>query len=132
MSMLDCVIGIGNDGTLERGRFEDGIAWSIDNITLKMASGKRLRRYAVCVDRCWKSNEYMNLREARAQVERLRELHHRFRPLQKTDLLKYAKAHGNTAARDLLLLGGYASFAGTCREYDELIKELEGGANNAI
>ena len=130
--MLDCVIGIGNDGTLERGRFEDGIAWSIDNITLKMASGKRLRRYAVCVDRCWKSNEYMNLREARAKVEHLRELHRKRRPLQKDEVRDFAKAHGNTAARDLLLLGGYDSFAGTCREYDEFINELERGANNAV
>lgn len=132
MSMIDCIMCITNEGIFLGGRFQDGVTWTIDKITLRMTSGRRLRRYAVRVDGVWDSDDRMSLREARAKVERLRELHRRFRPLQKADLLKYAEAHGNTAARDLLLLGGYASFAGSCREYDELLKELEGGAGNAV
>ena len=127
MSMLDCVLGIGNEGAFECGWFEDGIVWTIDNITLRMASGKRLRRYAVCVDRCWKSNEYMNLREARQKVEELRKLHKRFRPFTAEEMREYAKRHGNRAAHDLLLLGGYGFLEGTCRDYDELLKEFQSG-----
>ena len=132
MSMLDCVLGIGNDGTLEHGRFDDGIPWSIDIITLRMSSGKRLRRYAVCVDRCWKSGEYMPLREARQKVEDLRPLHKRLRRFTAEELRDYAKRNGNMAAHDLLLLGGYGFLEGSCMDYDELLKEFEGGASNAV
>ena len=71
--MLDCIMCISNTGILERGWIGDGHWYTIDNIVLKMKSGKRLKRYAVCVDGCWKSNQQMTLREARAEVSRLQE-----------------------------------------------------------
>lgn len=71
--MLDCIMCITNEGHLERGII-DGFAWyTIDIITVKMASGKRFRRYAVCVNGRWNSNQQMTLREARAEVRRLKD-----------------------------------------------------------
>ena len=71
--MLDCIMCITNEGHLERGMI-DGVTWyTMDIITVKMASGKRFRRYAVCVNGRWKSNQQMTLREARAEVQRLKD-----------------------------------------------------------
>ena len=60
----------------------------------------------------------------------MRTLHKRFRPFKAGELREYAKRHGNRAAHDLLLLGGYGSLEGTCRDYDELLKEFERGVQN--
>ena len=130
MSMIDCIMCVTNEGTFDRGRFEDGIPWTIDNITLKMASGKRLRRYSVCVNGCWSSNDLMSLREARAKVSVLREHHKKFVPVTAEEMLQIAKESGAECAYNILLIGGYDFFAGTCREYEELLKEFERGKAN--
>ena len=46
--------------------------FTIDRIICKTVDGKRLTRYAVCVDGVWHSNQRMTLREAREHVEQLR------------------------------------------------------------
>ena len=71
--MIDCVICITNEGHIEKGRIDGRTWYTIDNITVKMASGKRRRRYAVCVNGTWKTNQQMSLREARAEVKRLKD-----------------------------------------------------------
>ena len=71
--MLDCIMCITNEGTFEKGRISSSKWYTIDNITLKMRSGKRLKRYAVCVNGRWNSDQQMSLREARAEVARLKE-----------------------------------------------------------
>ena len=68
-----CVMCITNEGTFEKGRISDSQWYTIDNITLKMSDGRRLKRYAVCVNGRWNSNLQMSLREARAEVARLKE-----------------------------------------------------------
>ena len=71
--MLDCVMCITNEGHFERGWISGGTWYTIDRITVKMASGKRFKRYAVCVNGTWKTNQQMTLREARAEVKRLKD-----------------------------------------------------------
>lgn len=71
--MVERVICLSNVGTIERGRISPESIYAIDKIIVKTASGKRYTRYAVCVDRCWKSNQQMTLREARAEVARLKD-----------------------------------------------------------
>ncbi|MBR2681342.1 MAG: hypothetical protein IKE23_11450 [Exiguobacterium sp.] len=71
--MLRCIMSITNEGRFERGTLADGRWYSIDNITLKMSDGKRLKRYAVCVNGRWNSNQTMTLREARAEVQRFKD-----------------------------------------------------------
>lgn len=71
--MLRCIMSITNEGTFERGKLPDGRLYTIDNITLKMSDGKRLKRYAVCLNWCWKTNQIMSLREAREEVQRLKD-----------------------------------------------------------
>lgn len=132
MSMIDCIMCVTNEGIFDSGWFEDGVIWSIDKITLKTSSGRRLRRYAVRVDGVWNSGDRMSLREARAKVERLRERHNKFVPVTAEEMRQIAKERGAETAAGILLIGGYDFFAGTCREYDELLKELEGGAGNAV
>ena len=68
-----CIMCITNEGTFEKGRISNSEWYTIDNITLKMSDGKRLKRYAVCVNGRWKSNQQMTLREAREEVARLKE-----------------------------------------------------------
>ena len=72
MKMLDCVMCITNKGVFERGRISDGAWYTIDLIELKTRFGRRLTRYAVCVNGRWKSDQQMTLREARAEVQRLK------------------------------------------------------------
>ena len=62
-----------NTGSIERGNISPEKWYSIDKIIVKMASGKRLTRYAVCVNGCWKSNQQMTLREARDNVSTMRD-----------------------------------------------------------
>lgn len=69
--MVNCVLCIGNDGVVERGKLSDGTLFTINKITLKMSDGKRRRRYAVCVNGVWKSHEYMSWREALAKVRQM-------------------------------------------------------------
>ena len=71
--MIDCIMCITNEGVLERGNICGGHWYTIDRITVKMRSGKRLKRYAVCHNGRWQSNQTMTLREAREEVTRLRE-----------------------------------------------------------
>ena len=73
MKMLDCVMCITNEGKLESGKIDGSMWYTIDRITVKMASGKRFRRYAVCVNGRWKSNQQMTLREARAEIQRMKD-----------------------------------------------------------
>ena len=70
--MLDCIMCISNVGSIERGKIAGRSLYSIDKVILKMASGKRLTRYAVCINGCWNSNQQMTLREARDMVSRLK------------------------------------------------------------
>lgn len=70
--MLDCIMCISNVGSIEKGRISDAAWYTIDKVIVKMASGKRLTRYAVCVNGCWKSNQQMTMREARDMVSRLK------------------------------------------------------------
>lgn len=127
--MLRCVLSVTLAESVESGRFEDGCPYSINRLVLKLSDGGRLTRYAVCVNNCWKSSkdEEFTLHEARQKVEELRKLHKRFRRFTVEDLRGYAKQHGNMAAHDLLLLGGYGCLEGTCRDYDELLKEFQSG-----
>ncbi len=46
--------------------------------------------------------------------------------LIREDVLDYAEMHGQQQAADLLLLAGPDGYEGD--DYDELLKELEGGA----
>ena len=94
-----------------------------------MSDGGRLRRYAVCVNGRWNSNQTMTMREAREYIEQLRQEYNKpaFEPVTVDAMRKYAKTHGAKSAHDLLLLGGYGFLAGTCKEYDELLKEFERG-----
>ena len=71
--MIDCIMCISNKGILERGKISDAAWYTIDLIELKMASGKRLTRYAVCVNGTWKTNQQMSKRDARAEVQRLKD-----------------------------------------------------------
>lgn len=73
MKMLDCVMCITNEGILEKGKIDGSTWYTIDRITVKMASGKRFKRYAVCVNGRWKSEQQMSLHEARAEVQRLKD-----------------------------------------------------------
>ena len=125
---------ITNEGILEKGKLDNRHWYTIDRITLKLSNGKRLKRYAVCVDGRWDSNQQMTLREARTFVEQVRREYNKpaFEPVTADAMREYARSHGNSSAHDLLLLGGYGFFAGTCKEYDELLKEFEGGAANAV
>lgn len=71
--MLDCIMCITNEGKFESGKIDGRTWYTIDRITVKMLSGKRLRRYAVCVNGTWKSNQQMSLREAREEVQRMKD-----------------------------------------------------------
>ena len=120
---------ITNEGVLERGTLDKTHWYTLDRITLKMSDGSRLKRYAVCVNGTWHSNQQMTLREARAHIEQLKHDYSRpvFKPITADGMREYAKQHGNRAAHDLLLLGGYGCLEGTCRDYDELLKEFQSG-----
>ena len=63
---------ISNVGSIEKGRISDAAWYTIDKVIIKMASGKRLTRYAVCTNGRWNSNQQMTLREARGMVSRLK------------------------------------------------------------
>ena len=127
--MLDCIMCISNTGTFERGQLGKCHWYTIDNIVLKMASGKRLKRYAVCVDGRWKSDQQMTLREAREEVEKLKLDYSipKFKPLTIAEMRQFAKEKVAEQAYNLLLLGGYGFIEGTCKDYDELLKEFESG-----
>lgn len=127
--MLDCVMCISNEGTFERGELSSGHWYTIDNITLKMSSGKRLKRYAVCLDGRWKSNQQMSLKEAREEVERLKRdfSTEKFKPIPIAEMRKLAKEVGTEQAYNILLIGGYGFIEGTCKDYDDLLKEFESG-----
>lgn len=71
--MIDWVIGITNEGHIEKGRIDGRTWYTIDRLTLKTVSGKRLTRYAVCVNGTWHTNQRISLREARAEVQRLKD-----------------------------------------------------------
>lgn len=74
MSRIDgVVICITNEGIFEKGKLDEKSWYTIDRVTLKTSDGKRLTRYAVCVNGRWNSNQQMTLREARAEVERLKQ-----------------------------------------------------------
>ena len=73
MSMLDCIICTWNKGSIERGWISGSTWYTIDLIELKTSRGKRYTRYAVCVNGRWKSNQQLSLREARAEVRRLKD-----------------------------------------------------------
>ena len=47
------------------------------------------------------------------------------KPMTADELRQEEKAHGAEFAYNILLLGGYDAFAGTKKEYDELLKEFE-------
>lgn len=47
-----------------------------------------------------------------------------WKKITRAEVLDYAKEHGNEAAADLLLLGGYDWYDGTVEEYDALMKAL--------
>ena len=49
----------------------------------------------------------------------------KLKPMTVEEVREYEQAHGAEAAYNILLLGGYAAFAGSKEEYDELLKELE-------
>ena len=134
MGMVIAPICFSNVGSIERGRISPESTYSIDKVIVKMSDGKRKTRYAVCVDHCWKSNQQMTLREAREHIAQLKHDYSRpnFKPITADGLREYAKQHGNRAAHDLLLLGGYGCLEGTCKDYDELLKEFERGASNAV
>ena len=53
-----------------------------------------------------------------------------FKPLSIDSIRKYAKDNGAEQAYNLLLLGGYGFIEGTCRDYDELLKEFERGSKD--
>lgn len=72
VKMLDCVMSITNTGIFERGQISPVKWYTIDKVILKMRSGKRLTRYAVCINGCWKTGQQMTLREAREQVRQAR------------------------------------------------------------
>jgi hypothetical protein len=61
-----------NTGSIERGKISPAVWYSIDKIIVKLSDGRRLTRYAVCINGCWKSNQQMTLREARTEVEQLK------------------------------------------------------------
>ena len=132
--MLDCIMCITNEGILERFSLDGGHWCTIDRITLKMSSGKRLKRYAVCVDGHWKSNQQMSLKEARAEVELLKDDYSvkKFKPLTIDEMRRVAKEKGAEQAYNILLIGGYGFIEGTCKDYDELLKEFERGVVNAV
>lgn len=125
---------ITNEGTHERGELSKGHWYTIDDITLKMSDGRRLKRYAVCVDGRWESNQQMTLREARAEVERLKHEYSvpQFTPLSIAEMREIAAEKGAEQAYNLLLIGGYGFIEGTCKDYDELLKEFERGKGNAV
>ena len=78
MYCVNGIMCITNNGILERGWLDGGNWYTIDNITVKMSNGKRLKRYAVCENGTWKSNQTMTLREARTVVEELRDKYRRY------------------------------------------------------
>ena len=61
---------ITNKGIVERGRISVSEWYTIDLIEIKMSSGKKRTRYAVCINGRWQTNQQMTLREARAEVQR--------------------------------------------------------------
>ena len=127
--MLNCIMCITNEEIIERGRFDAHNWYTIDRITLKMSDGRRLRRYAVCVNGRWESNQHFTMREARARVKELRRDYGKpaFKPVTVDAMRQYAQEHGARSAHDLLLLGGYGFLEGTCREYDDLLEEFRRG-----
>ena len=134
MSRLLCIMCITNEGTYEKGRIDDRHLYTIDRITVKMSDGRRLKRYAVCVNGRWESNQQMTLREARQKVEELKQEYTKpeFKPVPEAVLREYASLHGAQAAHDLLLLGGYGMFAGTGKEYDALLEEFRKAAKTVV
>lgn len=129
MSQVQACISVTNEGTYERVLLPKGHVVTIDRLTLKMADGKRLRRYAVCLDGCWKScrDNEISLREARERVEMLKHDFSRpvFKPLTIDEMRQVAREKGAEQAYNLLLLGGYGFIEGTCKDYDDLLKEFE-------
>lgn len=73
MSMVVSAICLSNVGSVETGRIDRNKWYSIDKVIVKMSDGRRLTRYAVCVNGCWKSNQQMTKREARKEVQKLKE-----------------------------------------------------------
>ena len=128
-TMIDCVMCITNEGTFKRFYLGNGHWCTIDNITLKMRSGRRLKRYAVCLDGHWCSDQYMNLKEARVKVGQLKEDFSMkpFKPLTIDQMREFAKQKGAEQAYNILLLGGYGFIEGTCKDYNDLLKEFERG-----
>ena len=127
--MLSCVMCVTNAGHLESGKLSKDHWYTIDNIIVKMSDGRRLKRYAVCVDGKWKSNQRMTLREARETVESLKRDYSRpaFTPLTIAQMREIAKKNGAEQAYNLLLLGGYGFIEGTCKDYDDLLNEFKMG-----
>lgn len=128
MSQVQAVISVTNEGTHERFFLPRGHIVTIDRLTLKMTDGKRLKRYAVCLDGSWKSchSNELTLREAREKVEQLKHDYSRpvFKPLSIDRMRQYERDNGAQAAHDLLLLGGYGFIEGTCKDYDDLLNEF--------
>ena len=133
MSQVQAVIGITNEGIHERFNLPHGHVVTIDRLTLKLTDGKRLRRYAVCVDGRWRSapDNELTLREARERVEQIKHDYSRptFKPLTIDEMRQIAEDKGTEQAYNLLLLGGYGFIEGTCKDYDDLLAEFKGQIN---
>ena len=129
MSRVDGIVCITNEGIYESGQFDKDHWYTIDKITLKMSDGRRLRRYAVCENGCWKSSQYISLREAREYVDNLRREYRKpkFKPLTIAEMRQIEKEEGSEQAYNLLLLGGYGFIDATVKEYDELLEEFRRG-----
>lgn len=135
MSMLEAVICISNVGSIERGTLGSNTPYSIDKVIVKMSSGRRLTRYAVCVNHTWESNQQMTLKEAREAVARLRDDFEirPFKPIPIAEMRKVAKEQGYEQAYNILLIGGYGFIEGTVKDYDELLEEFRKGMeDNAV
>ena len=127
--MLRCVMCITNNGTFERFDLGNGHRCTIDNITVKMSDGTRLKRYAVCLDGRWHSNQQLTLREARRMVEQHKQDFSKpvFKPIPIEEMRQIAREKGAEQAYNLLLLGGYGFIEGTCKDYDNLLAEFKRG-----
>ena len=134
MSMVEAVISIGLGRCVEVGYIGEN-KYRLCRIHLKKTSGKRLLRYAICVNGCWKSNEWYTLKEAHEEIARRKagcEIRP-FKPLPIAEMRKVAAEKGYEQAYNILLLGGYGFIEGTVKDYDELLKEFERGMkDNAV
>ena len=129
MSQVQACISVTNEGIYEWFYLPKGHVVTIDRLTLKMTDGKRVRRYAVCVDNCWRSarDNELTLRQARAKVEQIKHDYSRpaFKPLTIEEMRQVAREKGTEQAYNLLLLGGYGFIEGTCKDYDDLLEEFK-------